>query len=119
MVVARHMGSPTRLAPLVGNKTSCCQQVEPILLASPCASPPPFGLHAICRSIASFGQCEEVVGAERGPTRPGDPPRIGSFACRRAGFSVDRTFDAWTQYCGADLNYMRVCTDYRGGESGG
>jgi hypothetical protein len=81
--------------------------------------PPPFGLHAICRSIASFGQCEEVVGAERGPTRPGDPPRIGSFACRRAGFSVDRTFDAWTQYCGADLNYMRVCTDYRGGESGG
>ena len=81
--------------------------------------PPPFGLHAICRSIASFGQCEEVVGAERGPTRPGDPPRIGSFACKRAGFSVDRTFDAWTQYGGADLNYMRVCTDYRGGELGG
>ena len=81
--------------------------------------PPPFGLHAICRSIASFGQCKEVVGAERGPTRPGDPPRIVSFACKRAGFSVDRTFDAWAQYCGADLNYMRACTDYRGGESGG
>ena len=78
--------------------------------------PPPLGLHSICRSITTYGQCEEVddaaPGRWRGPERPGDPPVIGAFRCAREGFSIDRAFDAWTAFCGPDLNYMRFCTDY-------
>jgi hypothetical protein len=78
---------------------------------------PPFGLHAICRSIESYGKCAWVQGAERGPKRPGEPPVVQAYKCKREGFSVDRAFDAFSQYCGADLTYMRACYDYNASSS--
>lgn len=74
--------------------------------------PPPFGLHALCRAIESYGKCAWVEGGERGPRKPGEPPVAQAFKCERKGFSVDRAFDAWSQYCGANLDYMRACYDY-------
>ena len=74
--------------------------------------PPPFGLHSICRAIESYGLCKWVLGAQRGPRRLDEPPIAQAYQCNLKGFSVDRAVDAFSQYCGADLNYMRNCFDH-------
>lgn len=80
--------------------------------------PPPFGVHAICRAIESYGKCKWVVGALRAPQKSGEPT-AHAYVCEREGFSVDRAFDAFSDYCGANLDYMRSCFDFNASMSPG
>ena len=73
--------------------------------------PPPFGFHDICRSIRAYGKCEDTSTTHAGE-RPGQPPVVREMKCDREDFSVDRAFNAWEQYCGANLVYQRSCTDH-------
>ena len=73
--------------------------------------PPPFGFHDICRSIRAYGICQETD-AIRAADRPGQPPVVREMKCDRRGFTVDRAFDAWQDYCGANLVYQRSCADH-------
>ena len=76
--------------------------------------PPPFGLHALCRPLIAYGDCKKVEGgipARPRPFKPGDPPNPSTWRCNRRGFSMDRAFDQWSKFCGANLDYMRSCVD--------
>ena len=61
--------------------------------------PPPFGVHDLCRAIATYGECRIV----------GDRLGVRVLECARKDFSVEHAFAVFSAYCGADLEYMRSC----------
>jgi hypothetical protein len=71
--------------------------------------PPPFGVHDLCRAIATYGECRLVGEGGLGAPPRGDRPAVRALACARKGFSVEHAFAVFSAYCGADLEYMRSC----------